>query len=380
MTETLLLDSAGNGVRRPHQGRAFILGAGFSKPSGMPLATDLLPLLADDVDDGEMREWLNGVRESLEWLSDCNGPTGTFKLNIEEVFHYAHFDIEVHRLRQQLVPVGRGDGPRTPWRDAESVAAWLSHLEESLHDVIFHCESDADLAPINRWAESVDTGDTVLTFNYDTLAERALAALDKPWNHGTGREGDTGIPVYKLHGSIDWIVADRSETFSKLDLLFEKENTNRSDRRTNSVEDDRRLWRCRTREQLENWIGDRELQSLPAGAMPRTVGIAGLGAYKQLHQIPGLGQVWASGMRALYNAEQAIVAGFSMSDFDAFAKMQFAEIARQRIGEGRPLRVAVIDPGIDEAVERRFRQVFRCVDFVARPHQEIDWSQYRQSS
>ena len=112
----------------------------------------------------------------------------------------------------------------------------------------------------------------------------------------------------------------------------------------------------------------------PKDATPSTVGIAGLGAYKELHRIPGLGCVWARGMRALYQADRAVVVGFAMSNFDAMAQMQFAEVAQKRQGDGRPLRVFVVDPCANEASKDRFRRVFRSVEFIPRKHEEFDWS------
>ena len=354
--------------------KVFIIGSGFSRPAGLPLATELIPLLIAKIELEDMRKWLDGLRERLAWLSENGNRPGSFGLNIEEVFHRAYFDIEAYRLRQHLAPVGRGDGPDTPWNKAESVEAWLSNLEEALRDVILERDDKADLAPIVRWAKYVNKHDVVLTFNYDTLVERSLEEVGKAWNHGTGRDEDEGIPVYKLHGSIDWIIAHRSESFSKLDLLYDKPNENRSKQNTGHVEDDCRLWRCRKREQLRNWIEGRDIQSIPKGASPRTVGIAGLGAYKELHKVPGLGYVWTHGMQALYRADLAVVVGFSMSDFDAMAQMQFADVARARTCENRPLSVMVLDPVMDEAGKLRFRRVFRNIDFVKTKHEEYDWS------
>lgn len=351
--------------------RAFIFGAGFSYPAGMPVATKLLEPLKAKVEGDEMHEWLDGLCQRLAWFSGDHHRPDSF--NIEEIFHYAQFDVEVHRLKQHLADVGRRDGPGTPWNEAESVQAWLSYLEEALRDVIFECDDRCNLSPINRWAMTVSEHDAVLTFNYDTLVERALEANGKAWNHGARRDDEKGIGVHKLHGSIDWIVAHRNESFSKLDLLFDKKNANRTEGSTGYIEEDCRLWRCQTREQLRNWIEGRELQSLPEDASPRTVGIAGLGAYKGVHQIPGLGYVWTNGMQALYKADMAVVVGFSMSDFDTMAKMQFVEVARARAKEGRPLPVLVIDPSVNEAAENRFRQVFRHVHFVRKKHEEFDW-------
>jgi hypothetical protein len=354
--------------------RIFILGAGFSKPAGMPLATELLSLLAGKTELDEMRDWLDGLRERLAWLGQRGVNDESFTLNIEEVFHYAYFDTEVFRLKQHLARVGRYEGPGTPWNAAEAITDWLSYLEEELRDVILEEETRSDLTPVTRWAEAVQNSDTVITFNYDTLVERALTDVNKPWHHATRHENGNGISVCKLHGSIDWIVAHRSEPFPGLDLLFEKENSNPSEQNTGHEEDDCRLWRCRTRDQLQEWISGRDFQLAPEHAGPRTVGIAGLGAYKELHKIPGLGRVWANGMRALYNADVAIVVGFAMSDFDAMAQMQFAEVARKRQSESRPLPVIVINPCESEITKDRFRRVFRFVDFVSAHHESVDWS------
>jgi hypothetical protein len=357
-----------------HVRRVFILGAGFSKPAQMPLATELLPLLLEQVQLDEMRPWLDNLRERLAWLFEREGQADSFALNIEQVFHYAHFDIEVHRLRQQRAAVGRGDGPGTPWHQAESIGAWLSYLEYALADVILACEEKANLATIDRWAAAVGERDAVLTFNYDTLVERALTELPKSWSYGIENDGNNEIPVFKLHGSIDWIVAHHCKPPCKLDLLFEKQNVNRSLRDTGHVEDDYCLWRRPTREQSSQWIKGRDLQMVSDGVAPPSVGIAGLGAYKELHRIPGLGVVWARAMRALHQAELAVVVGFSMSDFDAMAQMQFAEVARSRRSEGRPLPVIVIDPLTDEDAEGRFRRVFRLVEFIKKHHETVNWT------
>lgn len=354
--------------------RAYILGAGFSKPANMPLSTELLPLLVKHLQLAEMSKWLDNLCSRLQWISGNDQHANSLCMNIEQVFHFAYFDMEVYRLRQHLEPVRRMDGPGTSWRQCETIEAWLSYLEDALTDVISESDNDCDLAPITRWADSVNENDVVLTFNYDTLAERALTRLRKPWNHGFLRIDDSGNPVFKLHGSIDWIVAHRSDNSSKLDLLFNKENVNDSENDTGNIEDDCQLWRCRTLDQRVDWIEGRDLQSIPKSACPRTVGIAGLGAYKQLHRIPGLGRVWSNGMQALYHADQVVIVGFSMSDFDAMAQMQFAEIAQARARNSKTLPVIVIDPFVDKSSKDRFRRVFRSVNFINEKHETYDWS------
>lgn len=369
----------------------YLLGAGFSKPAGMPLATEVLPLLAkkleagregdgqDDGRDEEMTAWLADLQKRVEWLE--GGESGHRGLNIEEVFHLGHFDAEVHRLMQQLCPVGRSSG-ETPWQTAEAIEGWLRYLEEDLVEVLVGSEDGANLDPIKQWACAVRDTDTVVTFNYDTLVERAFQELGRSWNHGFELENGAGVTVFKLHGSVDWIVADRTEAFSQLDLLFDKPNANRTNVRTGHVEDDCRLRRCRDRAQLREWITGRAIQKLPPGAWPRTPGMAGLGAYKELHRVPGLGPTWVRAMRAVRDAERLVVVGFSISDFDTMARLQLSYVARTRHEERRPLPVIVIDPAADcSPFQARFTRVFHDeVRFVRKSHEQFNWGTLRETA
>lgn len=353
-------------------GRVFILGAGFSKPAGMPLATELLPMLEAKLELEDMQKWLGWLGKRIAWL---DGGEGAGRLNIEQVFHLANFDVEAFRLKQHLERVGRQDGYGLAWEQADSISAWLSYLEDELREVIIESQDAVDLRPILRFAKSLQGGDGVVTFNYDLLVERAITAVGGQWTHGfeTDREGTL---VCKMHGSIDWIVADRRTNLDKLDKLFDKPNENRPTDGTplGHVEEDCRLWRCRDAEQLNTWIKGRHFQTVIQGGMPSYVGIAGLGSYKQLHQVPGLGLVWNKGMTALYRADSAVVVGFSLSDFDAMAQLQFAEVAMARVRDGNPLRVTVVDPFLNEPAKERFKRVFRTVEFVACRHEEFDWN------
>src|SRR5262245_9894092 len=101
--------------------RVFMLGAGFSKPAGMPLATELLPLLTTQLQHDEMREWLENLGQRLAWLSGTDKKTSSVTLNIEQVFHHANFEIEAHRLRQHMAPVVRMAQPQPGIQPTQSV-------------------------------------------------------------------------------------------------------------------------------------------------------------------------------------------------------------------------------------------------------------------
>jgi hypothetical protein len=79
-------------------------------------------------------------------------------------------------------------------------------------------------------------------------------------------------------------------------------------------------------------------------------------------------------MRALREADLAVIIGFSMSDFDKMAQLQFAEVVRDR--QNRPLRVVVVDPSAGQIdFQQRFRRVFKEVDFIDHGLEAVDWSE-----
>ena len=184
--------------------RVFILGAGFSKPAGMPLATELLTRLKDKLKNyDDMWSLLDHMQEQIQWLSGNGEGNQPFKLNVEKLFHYGHFDAEALRLKQQLSQGDSQDGPGTPRRKSESIELWLSTLEDKLRDVISEADEKAHLEPIQKFTSGLTENDCVITFNYDTLVERALTANSRNWNHGLPEDRSDGVSIYKAHGSID---------------------------------------------------------------------------------------------------------------------------------------------------------------------------------
>lgn len=353
--------------------RAFILGAGFSKPAGMPLATDLTSALIDRAtrqgDLTEMRGWLDSLTDRLNYLHRISDQ----KINVEEIFHYAHFDAETHRLKHQMASVGRHDG-QTSWNDAESIETWLGYMEESLIDELWEQQTKADLQPIVRWAQNIDAEDRVISFNYDTLVEHALRTSGMAWSHGMPEESETGrVKVLKLHGSIDWLVFERAQFNSQnATLLFRKRNANDDlgVRESATIEDSCDLIRVNNRDILTNAIQNRDLAQCY-----QQFALAGLGSYKPLHRIPGLAVPWVEAGRAILEADEIIIVGFSLSQFDAMARLKFAGMIKRRSDTGCPKpKVTLIDPGADDERKADFEAVFGEVECICERHEVIDWT------
>jgi len=190
--------------------RVFILGAGFSKQAGMPLATELTKCLLNDSESPysqDMLAWIADLKSRIAHLEDQKKE---FELNIEQLFVFAKLDAELWRLKQQSCDVGRLDGD-TPWSKAKSIENWLSHLELDIQKVIWEKQRAAEMRPILKFVEHLSPSDTVVTFNYDTLVETALTSCQQHWNHGLLDHSLGKITVLKMHGSVDWLVMKRGE-------------------------------------------------------------------------------------------------------------------------------------------------------------------------
>ena len=193
------------GESKPSEARrVFILGAGFSKPAGFPLATELTDeVLAElrrlvGTDYGLFR-----LAEHLHQLQQWTQRTQTMRpLNIEEFYEYASIVAERLRCDQHTVEVGRNAG-ETPFRQADDIETWLKYLDEHLLDVLMRHENTADLESIRRFVSVLRPVDSIVSFNYDRLVERCLGD-EQQWSFGIDPDL-IGLPVLKLHGSFDWV-------------------------------------------------------------------------------------------------------------------------------------------------------------------------------
>ena len=265
--------------------RVFILGAGFSKQAGMPLATELTSLLlSTDQTIAElkgMQEWVASLRERVAQAAgeDAAG----FALNVEQLFEYAKFDEEIWRMKQQECGVGRGWG-ETPWRRGQTIGIWLEYLEEQLVHAIWGAQERADLGPIARFGAHLTERDTAISFNYDTLLETCLTAHGQGWNHGLEDSASGGVAVLKMHGSVDWLLLERgpTKTLDNFIRLFSKQDTNVDEHGSSPpMEEDEyasELWRAKD---IQTCRAAVELDASEISNFWHRPGLAGLGSHKR---------------------------------------------------------------------------------------------------
>lgn len=200
--------------------RIFVIGAGFSRPAGLPVATELYPLVRDQIvgRHGTDTKFQRDVSDYLRYSADC-GYTGQTETNLDLELFMSYLDVE-HYL---------GFRGSDTWSEEGNEAQLM--IRKAIGEVIHNRTPPQDRLPDEyyRFAESISIHDTVLTLNYDLVLERALSAVGKPFRrypnrfksiseHSGTLDSDTEeVVLLKLHGSVDWF-DDRQYLESKLSL------------------------------------------------------------------------------------------------------------------------------------------------------------------
>ncbi len=189
--------------------RLIFLGAGFSVPAQLPLASDLWRQITDAVKvygkDTRAHKFFNDLDSYITFKRDTEGVSLTpDAVDFEDFMRF--LDIE-HYLGLR--------GGDTWSEDGNEATVVVKHLiGKILARQMINLKTVPDL--YIEFAKRLQPGDTVFTFNYDTLLERALEAVDKPYRlvpsryktvdefGGTIDSDVEEVSILKVHGSIDW--------------------------------------------------------------------------------------------------------------------------------------------------------------------------------
>ena len=185
--------------------RLFLLGAGFSKPAGLPLAAELVPLILD-VGDRYLstEDGYNHLRNAVEG----------YKEYLEETNPGCAFDLESFGAWLDWEHVLRLKGSDTFSEHGNEAGL---QLRWAIGKVLFDRFPTEIPDLYLEFAGRLTTRDRVLTLNYDLLLERALEAVGLPYRRFPGRFSEVHefsatwdsdqpeeLVISKLHGSIDW--------------------------------------------------------------------------------------------------------------------------------------------------------------------------------
>lgn len=187
--------------------RLIVLGAGFSKPAGLPLASELWAEIRQRAKrlTGRAGFFNEDLENYIRYRKQCDGVTlKPDAVNFEEFM--AFLDIE-HHLGLRGKDTWSEDG-----NEAQVVVKTL------IGEILTERTPAKDRLPdvYLRFADLLQPDDLILSFNYDILLERALEAAGKHYRLFPDRYSsvDPGgaivdhsqpeIVVLKMHGSVDW--------------------------------------------------------------------------------------------------------------------------------------------------------------------------------
>jgi len=186
--------------------RIFVLGAGFSKPAGLPLCADLF---TEILSLAKKNHLYGQIKEDIEaFLSyrkrTRNASISEEQINFEEFISY--LDME-HFLQLKGSDHWSSEGNLTQLYIKNLIALVLHNKETAMTDDKFTL--------YERFAERLEPGDVILTFNYDTILEKTFNRKNIAYRlfpiryknvhywGGEVAESDE-IVLLKMHGSINW--------------------------------------------------------------------------------------------------------------------------------------------------------------------------------
>lgn len=359
----------------PAKNRLIILGAGFSRPAGLPLAADLWTEIrataSNYPSDHRGSKFMDDLNDYLEFRKNADGKAmKPEEVDFEDFMRY--LDVE-HYLGLRGGDTWSGDG-----NEGTVVVKFLIGKILARHINALRNIPDLYL----EFARRLETQDTIITFNYDTLLERALEAVGKPYRLFSTRLKSVGefsgvvdtsreeVIVLKVHGSIDWF--DRSN----FEYLVARRREQRAPAPTDIIFSHEQALglKCLTdgprfeADPLKNIFRATNLEALYQKdllfrATPRMLPPSGA----KLLYSSRMNDFW-DGMNSagLFNLGFAVV-GFSLPSQDEYARQIMHRLIRNYQGNNEPGRrkspLTIVDFFADKESEGRFRERYRFVDW-----------------
>jgi hypothetical protein len=291
--------------------RVFLLGAGASKSWGLPLTNELFPLALTKVPKHQNRKL---IRDFIQYQYPHfrrrwkNYPPFEEFLSLVEVY------LEFADVIKRGHSFSRSDVARIK---NDLLLATLVVLREA--------PSQAARSRVTKFAELLQRGDEVITFNWDLLVEEALHDLKKEWEYS---RRDNAICILKPHGSLDWY--DSKRVSIKRDLVFPL---------------DENFGRIQV---FKRFRAPRISRPIVPVILPPVVNKKIV--YRELQSI------WRDAWLALRHATEIYVIGYSLPPEDLHARFTIRSAIRgNEKSEGHKLRIALVNP--DRNVYLRFARL-----------------------
>jgi hypothetical protein len=325
----------------------FILGAGASRSAGAPLMADFIERALSVYSRGTSgwaRKYFEQVFVARRKLQAAFAKSNVDLDNIENLFSVFEMASLIGRL-DDLPEEAVNELPRSlrflisrtleqtiqyPMPDSGSVVR-APFPYDAFAQLLIELNTMSDVGPV-----------AVMTFNYDLCLEYALALEGVAPNYGFDAPAGAALPIYKVHGSLNWVRDDLSGAIRWAGLrpppirpLWEKFGLNASAARP-----------VDTADLLDSEIRSGSLDHPDPVIVPPTWN---KGAHQQM-----LRHIWRQTSVALASAENIFVIGYSLPPSDQFFRAFFS---LSTIADTIIDRFWVFDPAPTEFVKQRYGQL-----------------------
>ena len=185
--------------------RLLFLGAGFSRPAGLPLGGELFQAVRAAIiaENGRDNHVERDLARYVRYVNDCEGGSQAAEIVDYEQF-LAFLDVE-HYL---------GLKGKDTWSDGGNESQLM--VRRAIAKVLLERTPKELPALYRQFVRGLNPSDFIFTFNYDTLLENAFEAEQIPYRLFPDRFSEIGwagntvdmskeeVVLLKLHGSIDW--------------------------------------------------------------------------------------------------------------------------------------------------------------------------------
>ncbi len=323
----------------------FILGAGASKEAGVPLMNEFLGKAHDLWKSGKVQKVADSFQTIFEGISDLQLVHSKHPLDIQNVesvfaafemantlqrfsnYKSAQIDMLVNAMRQVIV-------------ETVEKTFLISHIHanKNPYPPDSYLNFTQAINHITRFAIP-KTNVAVITFNYDMALDYTLYKQNIPFNYSLGVNDTDGIPVLKLHGSVNWALCSKC---NKIIPWFVSDYLKKFPFR--EVNKDY------LHKPLE--IGSRITSFSHCGTPITKEPVIVPPTWNKTEYSKNLKSVWRRAAEVLNDAENIFVIGYSLPDSDLFFKYLFA---LGTLGKTIIRRFCVIDK--DESVADKFREL-----------------------
>lgn len=323
----------------------FILGAGCSAHAGAPVMANFLERARDlyAVDDvGEKKAEFELTFEVISELQRVHSKARLDHNNIESVFSA----VDLARTLKTLP----GISPEKI-EDAAKALTWLivRTLEQSIEFETRggYLSGTADYISLAKLIEELrgrtpPLSSAVLTFNYDVAADISFAKSNLPFTYGFAG-ADRGVPLLKLHGSLNWCRARKDKRIVSFNL---REYDKHYQVPFYGHEQHRK-----TKAPMSAHAVEQLNKVIEGGVEPEPVLVPPTWSKGEYHR--EIGEVWRRAAAELKQARHIFVLGYSLPETDQFFRLLFA------LGTEGPAilnKIAIFDPNA-EPVAARFREM-----------------------